>query len=114
MRRAGLDYLEYAHVKRHASWAAFIDQAQPNPQRMFAMTTKATRWVHQQTFQADDWLVFGCETKGLPPDVAQQFAAQQKLKLPMLAGQRSLNLSNAVAVAVYEAWRQIGFEPLIS
>jgi len=109
MRRAGLDYHEYAELKRHADWASFLATEQPHPQRLFALTTRGTRFVHDAQFWPDDWLVFGAETRGLSPEVRETFAAQQCLKLPMLAGQRSLNLSNAVAVTVFEAWRQNGF-----
>ena len=111
MRRAGLDYHEYAELKRHASWQAFLDTEQPPPERMFALTTRASRLVHEVRFSPGDWLVFGAETRGLSETVRQCFSATQCLKLPMLAGQRSLNLSNAVAVAVFEAWRQNGFKP---
>ena len=109
MRRAGLDYHEYAHVSRHASWADFLSTVQPAPDRLFAMTTKGQRWVHDVAFQPCDWLVFGSETQGLPPDIRLQMPATQWLKLPMVAGQRSLNLSNAVAVTAYEGWRQMAF-----
>jgi tRNA (cytidine/uridine-2'-O-)-methyltransferase len=109
MRRAGLDYHEYAQLKRHANWQAFLDTEQPAPARMFALTTRATYRAHEQKFQPGDWLVFGSETKGLSDTVRQSFPPEQGLKLPMLAGQRSLNLSNAVAVTVFEAWRQNGF-----
>jgi tRNA (cytidine/uridine-2'-O-)-methyltransferase len=109
MRRAGLDYHEYAQLKRHASWPAFMTTEQPAPQRMFALTTRATRLVHEVAFTPGDWLVFGAETRGLSETVRQSFSPEQGLKLPMLPGQRSLNLSNAVAVTVFEAWRQNGF-----
>ena len=109
MRRAGLDYHEYAQLKRHASWPAFMTTEQPAPQRMFALTTRATRLVHEVAFAPGDWLVFGAETRGLSETVRQSFSPEQGLKLPMLPGQRSLNLSNAVAVTVFEAWRQNGF-----
>jgi tRNA (cytidine/uridine-2'-O-)-methyltransferase len=109
MRRAGLDYHEYAELKRHASWQAFLDEQQPAPNRMFALTTKGTRLVHAAQFLPDDYLVFGSETQGLAPALRESFLPEQRIKLPMLAHQRSLNLSNAVAVTVYEAWRQNGF-----
>lgn len=109
MRRAGLDYHEYAQIKRHISWHAFLASEKPALNRLFALTTRATRQAHEQTFQRGDWLVFGSETKGLSDDVRQSFPPEQGLKLPMLPGQRSLNLSNAVAVTVFEAWRQNGF-----
>ena len=109
MRRAGLDYHEYAEVRRHADWAAFLHSQQPDAQRLFALTTHGTRSVHAVDFRPGDWLVFGSETRGLAPALRESFAPAQRLKLPMRAGQRSLNLSNAVAVTVFEAWRQNGF-----
>ncbi len=109
MRRAGLDYHEYAEVRVHASWPAFIEVMAPDSQRMFALTTKGAQPFAQTTFQADDWFVFGSETAGLPEALRESFAASQRIRLPMRAGQRSLNLSNSVAVCVFEAWRQSGF-----
>lgn len=111
MRRAGLDYHEYAEVRRHADWAAFRAACAPDPTRLFALTTRGTRAVHDVAFQPGDWLVFGAETRGLPEHVRAAIAAERQLRLPMRAGQRSLNLSNAVAVTVFEAWRQNGFQP---
>ena len=112
MRRAGLDYHEYAQVTRHANWPAFIAAQSPSPTRMFALTTRGTGGVYSTSFKTGDWLVFGSETKGLSDEVRAAFAPSQCLKLPMQPGQRSLNLSNAVAVTVFEAWRQTGFLPL--
>ena len=109
MVRAGLDYHEWADVRRHADWPAFLEAMQPAPDRMFALTTKGTRFVHDVAFQDGDWFVFGSESAGLPADLRESFAPGQRLKLPMRAGQRSLNLSNAVAVTVFEAWRQGSF-----
>jgi tRNA (cytidine/uridine-2'-O-)-methyltransferase len=109
MRRAGLDYHEYARVLRHPGWTAFVRSAQPDPARMFALTTHGTQAVHDARFLPGDWLVFGSETRGLPPELRESFAPAQRLRLPMVPGQRSLNLSNAVAVTVFEAWRQSGF-----
>lgn len=109
MRRAGLDYHEYADVQRHRDWGAFLDRENPDPTRLFAMTTKGTRSVYATDFKPGDWLVFGCETRGLAPELREQFPAEQRLRLPMRPDQRSLNLSNAVAVVAYEAWRQQGF-----
>jgi tRNA (cytidine/uridine-2'-O-)-methyltransferase len=110
MRRAGLDYHEYTQVKRHADWATFLATEKPDAARMFALTTKGTRFVQDTQFQAGDWLVFGAETRGLAPELRESFAPANRLKLPMLEGQRSLNLSNSVAVVAYEAWRQNGFQ----
>jgi len=109
MRRAGLDYHEYASVKRHRDWSAFLQTEQPDTARCFALSTHGTRGVHECPFAPNDWLIFGSETKGLPLDLRLSFDPQRLLRLPMLPGQRSLNLSNAVAVVVYEAWRQQGF-----
>jgi tRNA (cytidine/uridine-2'-O-)-methyltransferase len=109
MRRAGLDYHEYAQVRRHASWEAFVDTERPDAARIFALTTHGTCFVHDTAFARGDWLVFGSETSGLAPALRESFPQQQRLKLPMRPGQRSLNLSNAVAVTVFEAWRQNGF-----
>ena len=109
MRRAGLDYHEYADVRRHADWPAFLAAERPGALRMFALTTHGTRAVHDVRFEPGDWLVFGSETRGLAPALRESFAPAQRLRLPMRAGQRSLNLSNAVAVTVFEAWRQNGF-----
>ena len=109
MRRAGLDYHEYAEVKRHASWPAFVDSEQPDPDRMFALTTRGSRHAHELAFRPGDWFVFGSESRGLAPELRERFPASQRIRLPMREGQRSLNLSNAVAVTVFEAWRQNGF-----
>ena len=109
MRRAGLDYHEYAEVKRHADWSAFLRDATPDPHRMFALSTRGTGRVHEVAFAPGDWLVFGSETAGLPAALLESFTSERRLRLPMRGGQRSLNLSNAVAVTVFEAWRQQGF-----
>ena len=109
MRRAGLDYHEYATVKRHANWQTFLEDEQPAPERLFALTTRASQNVFEARLKPGDYLVFGSETKGLSDAVRQSFAPPQTFKLPMMPGQRSLNLSNAVAVTVFEAWRQNGF-----
>ncbi|MDH4481962.1 MAG: tRNA (cytidine(34)-2'-O)-methyltransferase [Rhodoferax sp.] len=110
MRRAGLDYHEYATLRRHANWPAFMAQAQPDPERLFTLTTRGSRSPYEVAFRPGDWLVFGSETKGISDTVRADFGPYQSLKLPMRAGQRSLNLSNAVAVTVFEAWRQNGFD----
>ena len=110
MRRAGLDYHEYATLKVHANWPAFLESEKPAADRLFALTTKGTGQVFATAFKPGDWLVFGAETRGLSETVRAHFAPPQCLKLPMVVGQRSLNLSNAVAVTVFEAWRQNGFE----
>ena len=109
MRRAGLDYHEYAQVLRHASWQALLDSQQPPADRLFALTTQGSGSMYAARFQPGDWLIFGSETKGLAPEVRAFFPPTQRLKVPMRPGQRSLNLSNTVAVTVFEAWRQNGF-----
>lgn len=109
MRRAGLDYHEYADVRRHAGWQAFMASEQPDRARMFALTTRGSRHCHEVVFLPGDWLVFGSESRGLATDLRQSFPPGQRIRLPMREGQRSLNLSNAVAVTVFEAWRQNGF-----
>ena len=106
--RAGLDYHEFARLTVHASWAACKQQL--GQRRTFAMTTKATRWHAEVTFEAGDVFVLGPETRGLPLEVLEEFSAEHRLRLPMQPESRSLNLSNAAAVIVYEAWRQLGFK----
>jgi tRNA (cytidine/uridine-2'-O-)-methyltransferase len=109
LRRAGLDYHEFAPVQRHADWQAFVDAMRPDPARLFAFTTRGSRPFAEVAWRAGDWLVFGSETAGLPPDLRDGFPIDQRVRLPLREGQRSLNLSNAVAVAVFEAWRQNGY-----
>lgn len=107
MRRAGLDYHEYATMQVHDDWAAC--KAALAGRRMFAVETSGTVSPHATALRADDVFVFGSETKGLSAAVLADFAPERQLRLPMRPAIRSLNLSNAVAVTVYEAWRQIGF-----
>jgi len=109
LRRAGLDYHEYADVRRHASWAALVAATAAAPDRSFAFATAASRPFADARFEPGDWLVFGGESAGLPLELRTAFDAAHTLRLPMRSGQRSLNLSNAVAVAVFEAWRQNGY-----
>ena len=109
LQRAGLDYHEYAQIKRYADWDAFIAEATPPRDRMFAFTTRGSHLLGEQRWQSGDWLVFGSETAGLSPALRESFPLAQRVRLPMREGQRSLNLSNAVAVAVFDAWRQNGF-----
>lgn len=110
LKRAGLDYHEYARVTVHSSYAACraaLDGARTR--RHFAFTTAGTRSLYDVAFQPGDALVFGSETSGLSAQTLEHFAADARLRIPMRPDVRSLNLSNAVAVAVYEAWRQQGF-----
>lgn len=110
LRRAGLDYHEYAAVRRHASWQALVEAERPPSDRCFAFTTKGSRPLGELRFQPGDWLVFGSESAGLPEALREQvFPETQRVRLPMRPGQRSLNLSNAVAVTVFEGWRQNGY-----
>jgi tRNA (cytidine/uridine-2'-O-)-methyltransferase len=109
LRRAGLDYHETARVQRHASWSHFLAAAAPPLDRLFAFTTRGAMPLAEVRWRQGDWLVFGSETAGLQADVREQFPETQRVRLPMREGQRSLNLSNAVAVAVFEAWRQNGY-----
>jgi len=109
MRRAGLDYREFATLKVHRDWEALLAAEHPPAERMFAIETGGTIAVHEVGLRPDDWFVFGCETRGLPAELHERFAPQRRLRIPMRPGNRSLNLSNAVAVVVYEAWRQAGF-----
>jgi tRNA (cytidine/uridine-2'-O-)-methyltransferase len=109
LRRAGLDYHEYATVKVHASFDALLAAERPDPVRMYAFTTKAQRRFADAAFRPGDWFIFGSETRGLAPALLERFADERLVRLPMRPGNRSLNLSNAVAVVVYEAWRQCGY-----
>lgn len=109
MRRAGLDYHDYATMKVHANWEAFLAAQSPDPQRMFAMTTHGSTPFANIAFRPGDIFVFGSETRGLAPELRNAFAPGQRIRLPMRPDNRSLNLSNTVAVVVYEAWRQNGF-----
>jgi tRNA (cytidine/uridine-2'-O-)-methyltransferase len=109
LRRAGLDYHEYASTVRHASWLHWLSATQPPPARVFAFSTHGSEPLHAQHFERGDWLLFGSESAGLPAALRAALSDAHIVRLPMRPGQRSLNLSNAVAVAVYEAWRQLGF-----
>jgi tRNA (cytidine/uridine-2'-O-)-methyltransferase len=107
LRRAGLDYHELANVTVHPDWAAC--RARLAGRRLFAFTTRGAARLDEVAFRIDDVLVFGAETAGLSAAVLAGFAPHERIRLPMVAGNRSLNLSNAVAVAVFEAWRQAGY-----
>ena len=107
VRRAGLDYHEMACVREHTDLPACLGAV--SPARLFALTTRASRCVYDVAFAAGDAFLFGPETSGLPAELLATLAPETRLKIPMRAGNRSLNLSNAAAVTVYEAWRQLGF-----
>jgi tRNA (cytidine/uridine-2'-O-)-methyltransferase len=107
LRRAGLDYHEHSVVIEHASWEAFVDKCQP--ERLFAFSTKGKELYTDAGYEAGDYLLFGPETRGLPAELRESPLISKVLALPMQPHSRSLNLSNAVAVVVYEAWRQLHF-----
>ncbi|RWR03210.1 rRNA methylase [[Pantoea] beijingensis] len=107
LRRAGLDYHEFTHIKRHANYETFISNEAP--QRLFALTTKGTPAHSAVRYQQGDYLLFGPETRGLPTFILDALPAEQKIRIPMIANSRSMNLSNAVSVVVYEAWRQLDY-----
>jgi tRNA (cytidine/uridine-2'-O-)-methyltransferase len=108
VRRAGLDYREMAQVHEHENYDAYLTAA--HPARVFAISTRGRRRYTDVSFRAGDALLFGPESRGLPQTLLDAMPAEQILRLPMRPDNRSLNLSNAVAVVVYEAWRQTGFE----
>lgn len=105
--RAGLDYHEFASIKVHENWRACCLMLEG--QRMFAVTTKGTLRYDKIIYQAGDVFVFGSETRGLPLPIMETFPEPHRIRIPMVAASRSLNLSNTVAIMAYEAWRQIGF-----
>jgi tRNA (cytidine/uridine-2'-O-)-methyltransferase len=108
LRRAGLDYREFADVQEHDSLAALLDTFDRD--RVFAITTKGSTHYHESTFKPGDALLFGPETRGLPDVVLGTMPHDRKLRIPMFENSRSLNLSNAAAIIVYEAWRQNNFQ----
>src|SRR5690606_28306645 len=107
LRRAGLDYDEFASVRTYPHFAAFL--AEHQPQRVFAFTTKAQRGFHAVSFEPGDCFLFGPESRGLPEGIRNSLPEAHRLRIPMRPHSRSLNLSNTVALVVYEAWRQQGF-----
>jgi tRNA (cytidine/uridine-2'-O-)-methyltransferase len=107
LRRAGLDYHEWAAVKSYANYAQFLEQNKPS--RLFAITTKGTMNYSAVNYQSGDYLLLGPETRGLPLAILDSLPSEQCLRIPMLPNSRSLNLSNAAAIVLYEAWRQCGF-----
>jgi tRNA (cytidine/uridine-2'-O-)-methyltransferase len=107
LRRAGLDYHELATVLVHRDWESCREAL--GERRLFAFSTRGARRYTEVEFRAGDALVFGAETSGLPAEMLENFPEERRLRLPMRPGNRSLNLSNAVAVVVFEAWRQQGF-----
>jgi len=108
LRRAGLDYSDLANVTRYPDYTRFAEQM--TGYRILACTTKGGRHYDQIEYQASDVLLFGSETAGLPPELLESFSADHRLRIPMLPNNRSINLSNSVAIITYEAWRQLGFK----
>jgi tRNA (cytidine/uridine-2'-O-)-methyltransferase len=108
LRRAGLDYHDLTNVSRYTDYAHFLEVM--GEHRIFACTTKGSQPYHQVEYQAGDVLLFGSETSGLPDAILESIVAEQRIRIPMQASNRSLNLSNSVAVISYEAWRQQNFE----
>ena len=107
LRRAGLDYREWADTSRHRNFAAFLKSCDFN--NLYAFSTRARRLYSEVGFAPGDALLFGPESRGLPDEILESVAAEQRLRIPMALQSRSLNLSNTVAIAVYEAWRQLDF-----
>ncbi|TVP88080.1 MAG: tRNA (uridine(34)/cytosine(34)/5-carboxymethylaminomethyluridine(34)-2'-O)-methyltransferase TrmL [Pseudomonadaceae bacterium] len=107
LRRAGLDYHEFAELQVHTNWASCL--AAVNPRRVFAMSTKGTQPFTEVAFLPGDMFLFGPESRGLPAELRESLPPEQVLRIPMRADSRSLNLSNSAAILIYEAWRQQGF-----
>lgn len=107
LRRAGLDYHEFTHIKHHRNYFAFLTAEAP--QRLFALTTKGRVSHSSVNYHFNDYLLFGSESRGLPTTILDSLTSQQKIRIPMQANSRSINLSNAVAVVIYEAWRQADY-----
>lgn len=115
LRRAGLDYHEFVETKRYKNVNDFLTLNQLNlndTNRLFAMTTKGSRPHSDVSYKANDYLLFGPETRGLPASILDNLSATQKIRIPMLANSRSMNLSNSVAVAIYESWRQLDYQTI--
>lgn len=111
LRRSGLDYHEFAEIKRHKTFDDFLKQENPN--RLFALTTKGTVSHSQVQFEFGDFLMFGPESRGIPMNILDSLPVYQRIRIPMLRDSRSMNLSNSVAVTVYEAWRQLNYQGAI-
>lgn len=108
LRRAGLDYHEFAALETYSNYEDFLSRLRP--QRIYAFSTRGHMAYTDAEFRDEDVLLFGPETRGLPQDLLEILPQQQRLRLPMLPDNRSLNLSNVAAIAIYEAWRQLGFK----
>ena len=112
LRRSGLDYHEFAEIKRHKTFDQFLESEKPK--RLFAMTTKGGPVHSEVRFELGDFLMFGPETRGIPMSILDSLPMSQKLRIPMTENSRSMNLSNSVAVAVYEAWRQLSYQGAVN
>lgn len=108
LRRSGLDYHEFVDIKKYKNFETFLAEA--NPKRLFALTTKGEQNHSDVCYQLGDFLMFGPESRGIPMLILDNLPMSQKIRIPMCAGSRSMNLSNSVAVVVYEAWRQFGYQ----
>jgi len=108
LRRAGLDYRQVADIKLYGNYQEFLNSCEFN--NLFAFTTRAQKTYSEVAFSPGDALLFGPETRGLPADLLDSLEGDKKLRIPMVSASRSLNLSNTVSIAVYEAWRQQGFD----
>lgn len=109
LRRAGLDYHEFASIKVHINWMEFLANERPDPEHLFALTTKGVGRFHERDYVPNDYFIFGSETKGITAEVRNSIPIQNQMRLAMQDSSRSLNLSNTVAIVVYEAWRQNDF-----
>jgi tRNA (cytidine/uridine-2'-O-)-methyltransferase len=109
LKRAGLDYHEFANLQVHRDWKEFMDNENPKSHQLHALTTKSSSTLGSAKFEPADYLIFGSETKGLPQEIRNRIPMENHWRLPMMPNSRSLNLSNSVAIVVYEAWRQNGF-----
>lgn len=107
LKRAGLDYCDWEKIQLHANYQAFLQNCQPA--RIFACSTKGKTNYAQVQYQTQDYLLFGAETRGLPLEILQHDSITQMIRIPMIPNNRSLNLSNATAIILYEAWRQLNF-----
>jgi tRNA (cytidine/uridine-2'-O-)-methyltransferase len=108
LRRAGLDYHEFASIKVHPNWKQFLETEKPDPEHLYTLTTKGSGKFHEGTYTPNDYFVFGSETKGITDEVRNSIPKMNQMRLAMQDNSRSLNLSNTVAIVVYEAWRQNG------
>jgi len=113
LRRAGLDYHEFVDTKRYHNFSEFLASNHlilTQTDRLYAMTTKGSKPHSEVSYQIDDYLLFGPETRGLPAEILDPLPTKQRIRIPMLANSRSMNLSNSVAVAIYESWRQLHYQ----